>query len=238
MEKLREKEGRGSAPFPALAGAGRCLPGPPGHSDSDAGSAAPPAAGARRDGQCSLPLPGRGFLPAAGREAHGVSRGKAGRELLRARAAPVPRICLPARAGTGAAPATAGAAGTRAAPAAEAAAGGGPGRAASGGAAAASHKGQIHFPRPERGGGKAQCRVGPTATGGLWGEDLARERKASCLLDSVELYHVRKTSYYHDHLKLLESHSVFLFLIFGSLVFLVFFNRVCQNLHTMCVENH
>lgn len=71
VEKLREKEGRGSAPFPALAGAGRCLPGPPGHS-------ATPALGAQR-----LPLPGR--------EAHGVSRGKAAGELLRARAAPGPR---------------------------------------------------------------------------------------------------------------------------------------------------
>lgn len=182
--------------------------------DSGAGSAAPPAAGA--GGTRGIPREG-------GRRAAASPRSSW----------PASRICLPARARTGAAPAAAGAAGT------EAAAGGGPGRAAAGGAAAAaSHKGQIHFPCPERGGGKAQCRVGPTATGRLWGEDLARERKASCLLDSVELYHVRKTSYYHDHLKLLESHSVFLFLIFGSLVVcccLVFFLIEFAKTYTQCV---
>lgn len=69
VEKLREKEGRGSAPFPAPAGAARCLPGSPGEKRG-AGSAAPPAAESRLP-QRSLPSPGRGFLRRSGA---GISR--------------------------------------------------------------------------------------------------------------------------------------------------------------------
>lgn len=225
VEKVREKAGRGSAPSRARrcrsapsrvpAGRARCRRWERSASRCR-GAVGPLSHGAR----CrSLPLPGRGFLLGAGRYPAGRRPGSCGKPPGSARVLP-PSQLLSCVAHLPPCPGAGGERRHRGAPAAEAAAGGGPGRAAAGGAAAAaSHKGQIHFPRPERGGGKARCRVGPTASGRLRGEDLARERKASCLLDSVELYHVRKTSYYQDHLKLLESHSVFLFIIFGGFGF-------------------
>lgn len=231
VEKVREQAGRGSAPFPALAGAGRRRAGSLREErGAGAGSAAPPAAGALWGHWVTAPLPlpasawprvppGRGAGGTAGGYPAGRRPGSCGKPPGSARVLP-PSQLLSCVAHLPPSPGAGGERRHRGAPAAEAAAAGGPGRAAAGGAAAAaSHKGQIHFPRPERGGGKARCRVGPTASGRLRGEDLARERKASCLLDSVELYHVRKTSYYQDHLKLLESHSVFLFIIFGGFGF-------------------
>lgn len=253
MEKLREKEGRGSAPFPALAGASRCLPGE--ERGAGAGSAAPPAAGARQPlgtgsagqpspgSRCrSLPLPtfawprvspahGAGCTPGA------VSRGKAAGELLRAPgprsgpaalAAPLPRRASASRPG-----------GWRRAQGPRVLRPPGvlrPPRPLSVAVLGVQLQAALPLPPPTKDKfifhvlSAAAERVGvgwvPPLPGGCGGEDLARERKDSCLLDNVELYHVRKTSYYPNHLKLLESHSV---LLFSSLVLLCFFylNRGC-----------
>lgn len=114
------------------------------------------------------------------------------------------------------------------------AAGGAPGRVTPG-AAAASYKGQIHVTFPQRSGGRAGSRRSPTATGRSG--DLTLKRKASRLLENIKLHHGTLTNY-QDHLKLLESDRVFLFLVSGCLSVGFFLNAGSHQLHAMHVENH
>lgn len=88
------------------------------------------------------------------------------------------------------------------------------------------HKGQIHVTFAERGGGRARCRVSPTATGRLGGEESHSEKKSLVFWKMSNYIMSRRQNYYQGHLKIirrLQSFPFSRFRLFGLIVLFGFF---------------